>query len=358
MKKTYLLLLGMFLFGIACQTEPAETTETYVGFRGETMGTTYEVKYKDRLNQNFKAAIDQILIAVNSEVSTYIPSSFISSFNKTDKEIQYLNILDQKLGFPKHFKANFEKSKEVFKNSQGYFDPTVMPVVNYWGFGYTEKKAVEEVDKLRVDSLMNSVGFGKITQRSSKDGWIYLKKENPGVQLDFSAIAKGYGVDAIAAFLKENNIEDYYVEIGGELVVSGKNPQGNWWTIGINQPKEESGLTEMLAKVELQNRAMATSGNYRNFYEVNGVKYAHTINPKTGFPEKNTLLSASIFAPDCMTADAYATACMTMGLEKGSNMIEGLKEIDAYFLYSDENGKILSKSTNENYKPKKIQDIH
>lgn len=342
-----ILLVSISLFVFNCQSDPRpEVSTAYIAFSGKTMGTTYTVKYQDSLNRNFKTEIDQLLIEVNEEVSTYIPESFISRLNKSEQELKYINLLEAKEHTPRHFKANFEKSKEVYLNSQGFFDPTIMPIVNYWGFGYTEKRPVTEVDKLAVDSLMAFISFDKISQRSSEDGWIYLKKEKSGVQLDFSAIAKGYGVDAVAELLANNNITNYYVEIGGELTVKGKNPQNKWWTIGINIPVEGASVKEVQSLIELENQAVATSGNYRNFYEVDGVKYAHTINPKTGFPEKNTLLSATIFAMDCMTADAYATACMTMGLERGKKMIEQLDGIDAYFLYSDETGNIQSVSTN------------
>lgn len=347
MKLNSFILFGIVTMCLACKNEPAKVVK-YIELNGKTMGTTYTIKYLDSLNRNFKPAIDSLLIALNNEVSTYEPESFISLFNKSEAAFKYLNLLDKGAKMPQHFKANFEKSKEVFENSEGYFDPTVMPIVNYWGFGYTEKRPVEQIDSVKVDSLMKLVGFDKITQQREKDGWVYLIKDSPGVQLDFSAIAKGYGVDMVAILLKEKDLENYYVEIGGELIAHGKNPQSNWWTIGINTPSEKAVITDFQSKIALQNQAVATSGNYRNFYEVNGKKYAHTLNPKTGYPEKNTLLSATVFANDCMTADAYATACMAMGLEKATVMINKLNGVEAYFLYSDLKGKVLSHSTNTN----------
>ena len=306
------------------------------------MGTTYHISYKDSLSRDFQNEIDQLLQAVNLDVSTYIDSSFISRFNNSIKEIKYLNLLDKDASSKhRHFRLNFEKAQEIYKNSDGYFDPTVMPLVNYWGFGYTEKKPVEKVDSVIVDSLMQFVGFDKITQRSVKDGSIFLVKLVEGIQLDFSALAKGYGVDAIGELLESKGIENYMVEIGGEVRVRGKNPQDKWWTIGINTPDEKAAATDFQSKVLLKNRALATSGNYRNYYEVNGEKYAHTINSKTGFPEKNRLLSVSIFADDCMTADAYATACMTMGLEKSFDMVSNIDGVDGYFIYSEEGGAMM-----------------
>ncbi len=350
MKIRYLLGLGILICFFSCKTDQQASSPQaeYLALTGKTMGTNYSIKYLDSLNRDFKPEIDQLLIAVNNEVSTYEPESFISRFNKSADEIQYLNLLKKGKNPPLHFKANFEKAKEVYQNTEGYFDPTIMPIVNYWGFGYTEKRPVVEADKMKIDSLMEFVGFEKVSQRSTEDGWVYLKKEHAGIQLDFSAIAKGYGVDAVTRLLDKKGVQNYYVEIGGELRVKGKNPKQDWWTVGISKPKEDAPLTEIQSKIKLQNQALATSGNYRNFYEINGVKYAHTINSKTGFPEKNTLLSATILAPDCMTADAYATACMAMGLERGVEMISRLENVEAYFLYSDESGNIKSRATAPN----------
>ncbi len=350
-------LIGMTLLGfvfLSCQTEAPEV-KAYTTLQGETMGTSYTVKYLDSLGRNFQQSIDQLLIEVNAEVNTYDPESFISRFNTAEQEMQYLNLLDKSSKAPLHFKANLEKSKEVYELSYGYFDPTIMPIVNYWGFGYTEKRPVTDVDKTIIDSLITFVGFDKITQRSAKDGWIYLSKASPGAQLDFSAIAKGYGVDAVSILLEGKGIQNYYVEIGGELRVGGNNPNGEAWKIGINVPSTEAALTDIQATVQLRNESMATSGNYRNFYEVDGVKYAHTLNPTTGFPEKNNLLSATIFAADCMTADAYATACMTLGLEKSKALIESLEMIDGYFLYGESDGSISSYSTNKTRTLEQVQ---
>lgn len=349
-----LLIFGVFLF--SCGTDTAkETSFAYTTLQGKTMGTTYTIKYSDSLGRNFQQAIDQLLAEVNSDVNTYDPNSFISRFNQTEKEMPYINLLDKNAKPPNHFKANLEKAREIHKLSYGFFDPTIMPIVNYWGFGYTEKRPVTEVDKNIVDSLITYVGFDKISQRSAKDGWIYLEKTAPGVQLDFSAIAKGYGVDAIGILLEGKGISNYYVEIGGELRVRGLNPQKEYWRIGINTPATDAAVTDIQASIALKDESMATSGNYRIYYEVNGKKYAHTINPKTGFPEKNTLLSATIIAKDCMTADGYATACMTLGFERSKALVESLPEIDAYFLYSDAEGKIIPYNSNLDRKLEEVQ---
>jgi len=208
-----------------------------------------------------------------------------------------------------------------------------MPLVNYWGFGYTEKRKVTRVDSARIDSLQRLVGMENIFVRNDS-----LIKTYPGVQLDFSAIAKGYGVDQIAAFLETEGVRNFYVEIGGEVVAKGKSPRGDNWRIGISDPREGAGLQDIQTAVPLVDRALATSGNYRNVYEVNGQKYSHTINPVTGFPERSRLLSASVFAPDCMTADAYATACMVAGTEQALAFAKNNPEIEVYLIISTEDG--------------------
>lgn len=340
-----LILLAVLIVSFSCESEQSKEV-AYISLNGKTMGTTYNVKYQDSNNRDFQSEIDQLLVEVNDDVSTYIPDSYISRFNKSEAPFQYINTSGSTESGPKHFKANLEKSKEVYENSQGFYDPTIMPIVNYWGFGYTEKRAVEEADKVIVDSLMEFVGLPKISENIIDD-WVVLEKVAPGVQLDFSAIAKGYGVDVIAQLLEDKGVKNYFVEIGGELRVKGLNPKSSLWVIGINTPDADATLTDFQSKIALQDQAMATSGNYRNFYEVNGIKYAHTISTQTGFPEKNRLLSVTIFAPDCISADAYATACMAMGLEKGMTMIQLLDDIEAYFLFSDDDGEIVSLSTSE-----------
>ncbi len=335
------LFYTIFIFFFSCKTDTS-TPVSYLKLKGDTMGTTYHVTYEDSLNRDFQKEIDALLETINMDVSTYIDSSFISKFNQAEKEIKYLNLLEKNASQKhKHFRLNFEKAAEVYKKSSGFFDPTIMPLVNYWGFGYAEKKAVEKVDSMKVDSLMQLVGFDKIEKRSLKDGSVFLVKLVPGIQLDFSALAKGYGVDAIGMFLEKKGVENYMVEIGGEVRAKGKNQNNEWWKVGINIPDEKADINDFNSKVSLKNRSLATSGNYRNYYNVNGIQYAHTINTKTGFPEKNQLLSVSVFAEDCMTADAFATACMAMGLEKAFDLISRSKGLDGYFIYSEDDGNMM-----------------
>lgn len=327
-------LLAGFLFlltacGPAGDRTPAGE-RNYLQLEGETMGTYYRVTYADGGGRDFKSEIDELLRDLNMQVSTYIESSTISRFNRAEETFE-LSEADT------HFLANLAQARIIYEQTDGAFDPTVMPLVNYWGFGYTEKKKITAVDSAVVDSLMQFVGMEKV-MLSREDGRMILRKTLPGVQLDFSALAKGYGVDVVGQLLEAKGVRHFLIDIGGELVGRGESPRGVAWSVGINVPREEGAFSEIQQAMPLDNEAVATSGNYRNFYEVDGVKYSHTINPKTGYPERSTLLSASVFAGDCMTADGYATACMVMGVEEAYDLAARLSELEAYFIYSDAAG--------------------
>ena len=336
----YTFLLPLLFLG--CSSEEQPPPGPYIKLEGKTMGTSYHITYSDSRQRNFQQAVDSLLQIINLEVSTYIENSTISRFNQPDSlfNLAYNPRTQQAGGYSNHhFLANYFKAREVYEASEGYFDPTIMPLVNYWGFGYTPKKVVEKVDSVAIDSLMQFVGFGKISLRvNGKDS--LLVKTAPGVQLDFSALAKGYGVDEAARLLAGRGVQHYMVEIGGEVTAQGQSPRGGDWKIGINVPREDAGMQDIQTAVPLHDQALATSGNYRNFYEVDGAKYSHTISPFTGFPERSTLLSASVFAPDCMTADAYATAFMAMGLEKAFALASRLPDIEGYFLFNQEDGTL------------------
>ncbi len=338
MKKTILYFLFLSILA-SCK----ENAETPLRIQGETMGTYYKVTYFDQQNRDFKATFDKLLKEINAEVSTYEPASVISNFNKATATFKLTHVSGSKTKHNPHFFANYKASRNIFIQSKGFFDPTVMPLVNYWGFGYKEHRAVTRVDSLKVKSLQKNVGFQKIKEVSGDDG-TFLHKPSPATELDFSAIAKGYAVDAIGQLLESHQVHNYLVDIGGELRARGKKPNGKW-TVGINTPKADAAIMDFKAKVFLENIALATSGNYRNFHEVDGKKYSHTIHPKTGFPELNSLLSASVVAKDCATADGFATAFMVMGLDKAWEIAQKTPDVDAYFIYSDENGKMNVKFT-------------
>ena len=288
---------------------------------GEAQGTTYHITYFDVQNRYFQPEIVQLLKDFDLSVSTYIPNSIISRINANEKNV----IVD------KYFTACFKKAKEVWKNTNGAFDPTVYPLVNAYGFGPGKKQKIE---KSKIDSILKFVGFQLIELKGNK-----IIKKDPRVALDFNAFAQGYSVDVVSDFLNSKGITAYIVEIGGEVYAKGKKPNGKNWTIGIEKPIDnKESENPFKAIVKLENLAIATSGNYRRFIIEDGVKYAHHIDPKTGYPTKNNLLSASIFAKECISSDANATGVLVLGLDKAKVFLQKHPELQAYLIYSDEKG--------------------
>jgi thiamine biosynthesis lipoprotein len=289
---------------------------------GGTQGTSYHIVYQNPKNIDLHDSIKSVLHRFDLSLSSYISNSVISKINRNE---------EVKPDF--YFTEVFNASREVYKQSEGLFDITVAPLVNAWGFG-PERKL--NMDKGIVDSLLQVVGMDKA---KLVDGRIV--KSDSRVKIDVNAIAQGYSCDVVADFLENMGVKNYLVEIGGEIVSKGHNAEGKVWRVGIDRPAEGSMIPgrELQAVVELKNRGLATSGNYRTFIVENGVKYAHTINPKTGYPVMSNLLSATIVAKNCMIADAYATVCMVAGLEKSKEIIEKVGGLEAYFIYSDQNGE-------------------
>jgi thiamine biosynthesis lipoprotein len=235
----------------------------------------------------------------------------------------------------------FNKAKEVSEATDGAFDITVGPLVNAWGFG---RDSMPNVDSTIVDSLLGFVGFRKVSLSGDR-----LIKSDPRIYIDVNALAQGYSCDVLASWLESQGIRHYMVDVGGEVRVKGKNPDGSAWRIGIDRPVMGNMIPgeEIEAVVNLKNKSLATSGNYRKYYEVNGVKYVHTINPHTGYPVMQNLLSASIIAGDCMTADAYATACMVIGLERSKELLQSHPELQGLLIFSDEKGQYRIWKTDE-----------
>jgi len=334
--KCLFIMLAFLLF--SCSSE--EKKKLLVEFKGKTMGAGYSISYHDSLNRNFQPQIDSILAVFDKEISTYREDSRLMAFNNSDSGIFIAN------GEPQHLLRNFKTSIKIFEASSGWFNPAVMPLVNYWGFGKGDKKGVENPDTVLIDSLVKLCDFSSI-ELIEKESGIFIRKKNQKISIVFNAIAPGDAADEIGRFLEQNAITNYLIEIGGEIRCRGKQSKNFGWMVGINTPKENAAINDMQVVVELNDLSLATSGNYRNFIEVKGKKYAHTINPFTGFPEKNNLLSASIFTADCADADAIATACMAMGLEKAWDMIAKMKGVEAYFIYSDESGAMKIKHTDK-----------
>jgi thiamine biosynthesis lipoprotein len=317
-KKIIILVIafaGSLLF--SCR-QPAK----YIRHEGLTQGTYYKVTYESPKGAGYEKEIIQLLRDFSASLSIYDPNSLISRINQNDPAA----IVDD------YFRSVFNKSAEVNKASDGVFDITIAPIVNLWGFGFTSDSP--EIDPEKIDSLLQYVGMRKIRIEGNR-----VMKDLPGVMLDVNAIAKGYSVDVVAGFLKKKGCCNYLVDIGGECLAQGVNASGDVWRIAVERPAEHAAYGEACqAIVRLNNRGLATSGNYRRFFEVDGVKYAHTIDVKTGYPVRHNLLSATIIADDCMTADAWATVCMASGLDKSIKILQQHPEFEALLIYSDKKG--------------------
>jgi FAD:protein FMN transferase len=317
MKFQFIFTLAILLL-IGCNRGINNT----IKISGAAQGTSYNITYQAGLNSNYREAIDSILKKIDRSLSTYDTGSIISKINRNDTSV----MLDE------YFTDVFNKSLEVSTKTKGLFDVTVAPIVNAYGFGFTKK---EKVNDLLIDSLLKFIGYQKVSLVGRK-----LVKAIPQVMLDFNAIAQGYTVDVLATFLESKGINNYLVELGGELRAKGKKLDDSSWTVGIEQPNENITDGSSLNKViKIENKSLATSGNYKKFYIENGKKYAHIIDPFTGYPAQNTLLSATVIADDCITADAYATSFMVMGLEQSKQFLSDNKDLDleVIFIY-DEKG--------------------
>lgn len=291
---------------------------------GATMGTTYHVTYFDTKKRDFKYSIDSLLVVVNKSINNYDSTSEVSVFNKSKKGIA--------LNLP-YLLPPVKKAAEVFEDSDGAFDPTVMPLVNAWGFGAGKQI---NLDSAQIDSIMTYVGFEKI--KITNDS---VLKSHPYVELDFGGIGQGYGADVITDYLRSKGVSNMLVELGGEGMAVGKNLQTNKpWQIGILDPNSTYENQFFKAYVSLTDKSFTTSGNYFNYREIEGKKYSHTIDPETGYPAQRAILSASIFTTDCTTADAWGTACMVMGHEKAIDVLKGHPELDVLLIYTNAAGKM------------------
>jgi len=316
-----LILVVVLIAGYWYQQEQTKPplTKSQIQVAGTTMGVVpYAITYIDLKQRQLKPGIDSLLQAFNQSLSTYIENSAISTFNKNgavkpDKDF---------------FLPMLQKSQEVYLATNGAFDPTVGPLVNAWGFGNEGKEATLP-DSATIDSLRQYVGFNKLVFNQDT-----LYTTQPGIKLNFSAIAKGFAVDLVGNYLKAQGLENYFVEIGGEVVAAGLSADGDPWITGIAEPQGQEQDRGVFVRLQFTNAAIATSGNYRNYRVVNGRMVAHTISPATGFPVLDGLLSASVVAPDCTTADAYSTAFMVLGLEKSKQVLNAHKELKAYLVYA------------------------
>lgn len=327
MKKWHWFFLTFLVIGtILILNESKQEQPQYRTAQGLVFGTRYNVTYL--YNADLQPDIDHTLALVDSALSMFNAESTISAVNRSES-IQVTDTMFLKV---------YRRAMEISAMTGGAFDITVAPAVNAWGFGF---KHAENIRQATIDSLMEITGYHKIHEQ---DGLI--TKDDPRIMLDCSAIAKGFGSDMVAAMFRSKGIKDFMVEIGGEIVVSGHNPKGNLWGIGISKPVDDSLSinNELQTVIKVSDIAMATSGNYRNFYVKNGRKYAHTIDPHTCQPVSHSLLSATVFAPDCATADALATSMMVMGLDSAQALLSRHPEFQAYLIYQAPDGTITTKN--------------
>ena len=319
MKFRFILFLAILVWITSCNSV---SKGEYYALQGFTQGTTYSLSYQHATLSDLQEEIDSILKLFDSSLSSYDSNSIISAVNRNEP-----NVLTDSM-----FRTVFRESSRVYQVTGGTFDITLAPLINAWGFGPGQQ---QDVDSAMVDSLLQYVGMDKVSLVGDQ-----VYKTDPHVKLNVNAIAQGYSVDVVASYLEGLGCRNYMVEIGGEIRTRGMNPKGNFWRIGVDRPEEGNMIPgkQLQVIISMHNRSLATSGNYRKFYEKDGVMITHSIDPATGFPKASNLLSVSILAEECMTADAYATACMVMGLEKAKVFIENEKGVDAYFIYGDEFG--------------------
>jgi len=323
--KNLSLIITISILLAACNT-PEKKNIQYgekINLQGEAQGTTFSITYYDENNISYRPEIVSILEAFDKSASIYDSLSIISKVNRNDS----LVVLDE------IFIENFQMAQEINKKTNKAFDITVGPLVNAWGFGFKHKS---EINNQIIDSLLQFVGNNNIKLEDGK-----IIKSDPRVQIDFNAIAQGYSVEVIAKFIESKGIENYLVEIGGEVIGKGKKDNGKFWLVGIDKPTDDGNYNrELQAKIYLKNKALATSGNYRKFYVEDGTKYSHTIDPKTGYPVQHSLLSVTVIMDNCAEADAYATAFMVMGVEKTKIFLANNTEIDAYLIFNNSKGEI------------------
>jgi thiamine biosynthesis lipoprotein len=314
----YITIAGLLLLSPAC----ANRSGNYHILDGFTMGTTFHIIYEGASPVAVRADIDSLLAQLDSSLSVYNPQSVISRMNRNEP-----------VAADRFFTVLFLRSREIYEATGGAFDISASPLFNAWGFGFLHR---ETMTQAKVDSLKKFVGMHHVRLEGTR-----LVKDDPRVTLNANAIAKGFGVDVAADFLEQAGSRNYLVEIGGEVRCKGKNSEGKAWAIGIDKPVEGNMFPgeQLQTVLHLTDKALATSGNYRKYYEENGKKYAHTIHPGAGYPITHNLLSATVLAGDCMTADAYATAFMAVGLEGAKQLLAAHPELGAYLIY-DNHGEL------------------
>lgn len=313
------MFIALTLALVCCGNEPQISENEATGY---AQGSTYQIKYITAESQDWTASFDSIFKVIDQSMSTYKDESLITLINSGDTLVKVDDL----------FMEVLKRSSEISEESDGLFDVTVGPLVELWGFGKTKNI---DIDSSKVDSAKSLIGYKEIAVQNNS---VRVPK---GFKVDFNSIAQGYTVDVVAQFLEDKGVSQYMVEVGGEVRAKGKNSKGSFWKIGVDKPVGEIDTEDRFQMiVELRDKSLATSGNYRKYWvdSETGIKYAHTIDPKTGFPARNQLLSVSIIADECIDADAYATTCMVMGLKNAQSFIERKEGVEAYYISTDENG--------------------
>lgn len=344
MKKTsyFTLIVFTFITLFSCNSsndnkdEKSDNDFLGIKIQGEAQGSTYTIIYLDDTT-NYQADVDSILDRYDQDLSLWVPNSLLNKINAHERRDTVFTFHDT----TKYFSVLFDMSREIWKQTDGAFDPSVFPLVQAWGFGLKNR---ENVTPKMVDSLKELIGFSQFEidiNEIYENKYIYdrtdVVKLNPKVKLDFNAIAQGHSIDVLAEYLEQKGIENYMVELGGELKCKGHNQKQKPWGISIDSPKDNG---ESQAVLQITDRAVATSGSYRKFYEKDGIRYSHTIDPKTGYPVTHSLLSATVITDSCANADGYATAFMVMGKDQALEFVKTHPELDlAIYLVYDDHGE-------------------
>ena len=312
MKRVFIILAIITVFA-SCTLQPEK-----INYSGITQGSYFSITYYDEKGRSFEAEIDSIFKEVDNAVSLWNENSIIRKVNRNEDVV--VNQI---------FKDNFEWAQKASEFSDGAFDATIGPLVSAWGFHY--KKELEMTPEM-VDSIRQLIGYHKVKIIDDR-----VVKENPNMTLDFNAVAQGYTTDLIGKFLESRGVNDYLVDVGGEIYAKGTKPNGEMWVIGIEKPTENyDSERSVQIMLELKNRGIVTSGNYRKYIEKDGVRYSHSIDPKTGYPVEHNLLSATVIAENASWADCLATICMLVGKEKASELLENQDGVEAFFIFVED----------------------
>jgi thiamine biosynthesis lipoprotein len=323
-RTAFLIFFLLLLAGCGYQKE--------VSFSGKTMGTTYHIKVVTGIFShitNLQKKIDDRLEEINNSMSTFRKDSEISRFNSNQHAGEKFMISDD-------FYNVIVVAKVLYEITGGAWDGTVKPLVDLWGFGDAGNKHTIP-EKSQIKALLSEVGFNNIEISTDH----YLIKKKAFTSLDLASIAKGYGVDQVAALIRDNGIFDFLVEIGGEVFASGYRKDGNKWRVGINRPQGNAPLNQVYKVVDIHDKGFATSGDYRNFFEVNHKRFSHIIDPRNGYPVDNGVVSVSILADTCTFADGLATAIMVLGDKKGLDLVNKLENVECFIVTQNKNGALI-----------------